>query len=44
MTSIKEVLASTGFSGEIEVGDMKLVFAYDTVFEIGNDGKIHVGE
>lgn len=44
MKSIKDVLAGTGFEGEITIGDMTLTFQYDTVLEKGKDGKYHVGD
>ena len=44
MASVKEVLTNTGFEGEIELGDMRLVYKYNTVLEKGKDGKYHVGD
>jgi len=44
MTSVKEVLAGTGFEGEIKIGDSKLTFQYGVVLEEGKDGKYHVGD
>ena len=44
MASIKEVLGSTNFEGEISIGDLHLIGAYNTILEKGKDGKIHVGD
>lgn len=44
MASVKEVLAGTGFEGEIVIGDYKLTFQYGVVLEEGKDGKYHVGD
>ena len=44
MASIKDVLAGTGFEGEIVIGDYKLTFQYGVVLEEGKDGKYHVGD
>ena len=42
--SLKEILASTGLEGEIQIGDMTLTLAYNTVLEKGKDGKYHIGD
>ena len=43
LASSKQIFAESGYEGEISIGDMKLAFKYDASFEVGDDGKIHVG-